>query len=781
MLFRTREFVIGLLPEKGLAAARTSTKTQAYKLLVKYIENLPSSSNNSDDIILELIPALSHKLPKVVAATLLALNQLMAAFGVQVINSKTILQNVPFEKVFNHADKKVREEAMSLAVEIFSFLGDRIKPIITTNMKPVQLKEFEEKVSSITVGSKKPTHLIKSHENAKHKESTQPAHVQDDNEVQEIDAYDFAEPVNIFSRLSPSFYDMVQSDKWKERKEALDTLYEATKVPRIKDDDFTEIIRILARTMKDSNILVVTLGASCIEQLSRGLRKHFDRYRAMVLWSLLERTKEKKASVVEALSNAFYAVFLVSGNIADIVPECLEGTKHKNPQIKTESLKLFSRCLATTKHMPKKEDIKLIAETCIKLLSDTLEAVRSNAAEVLGIIMRLIGERAMAPYLESIDDIRKQKIKEACNNANVVARSGDEKTESLTNHNRSTLALKKTIQRPLSNAEDVAVPSQLGKPMSRTSIRSSLSTRLNGPNPVSSKLERPSSSQSDGDSNKLNYRFSQLNTGIKNSPGKRMMTPPRKASTGLEKPSVNIEAFNAELNILRNEKNEWIKEKQKLLQDLNELQLKNTNLAEKDASHATQVKSYEAQLVRANADVKTLREQLQNYQKIMAQNVELSQFKERAEHAESLLSRHLNMEQQRNRNDQSLLEENKRLRSMIKENSPHASDAESFQLSKRLEDLIEQNNTLMETNSKLQTEVISQNKLKESNVNSFREKHISLPEGKENNEMNTTRGAVENTSQALASQVAATLRERIEQMNRSRKREHIGNPTIATK
>jgi protein STU2 len=61
--------------------------------------------------------------------------------------------------------------------------------------------------------------------------------------------------------------------------------------------------------MKDSNIVVVTSAAACVEAIARGLRKPFAQYRHLVLGPMIEKLKERKTSVVEALSNAMDGVF----------------------------------------------------------------------------------------------------------------------------------------------------------------------------------------------------------------------------------------------------------------------------------------------------------------------------------------------------------------------------------------------------------------------------------------------------------------------------------------
>jgi len=91
---------------------------------------------------------------------------------------------------------------------------------------------------------------------------------------------------------------------------ALDALLVNCKVPRIKEENYSEIMGTLGRCMKDANIVVVTIAAQCVEGIARGLRKPFGQYRHLIMMPMVEKLKERKPSVVEALSNAMDGVFL---------------------------------------------------------------------------------------------------------------------------------------------------------------------------------------------------------------------------------------------------------------------------------------------------------------------------------------------------------------------------------------------------------------------------------------------------------------------------------------
>jgi cytoskeleton-associated protein 5 len=96
-----------------------------------------------------LIPGLSAKLPKLVAATTTALKEIYKQFGTRTVNPKLGLKQLP--KLFAHSDKTVRAEATAFAVVLYNWLGDAIRPSLT-DLKPLQLKELDEAFANVEPG-----------------------------------------------------------------------------------------------------------------------------------------------------------------------------------------------------------------------------------------------------------------------------------------------------------------------------------------------------------------------------------------------------------------------------------------------------------------------------------------------------------------------------------------------------------------------------------------------------------------------------------------------------
>jgi cytoskeleton-associated protein 5 len=132
-----------------------------------------------------------------------------------------------------------------------------------------------------------------------------------------LDPRMLADEVDIVSKFPSNFQANLGSSKWKERKEALDdllTLVNAT--PRIKDaPELGDLAKSLATCIhKDSNINCVMTAANCLEGLAKGVMAPFGRHREAIVSPMLERLKERKANVTDAIGAALDAIFTTVRN-----------------------------------------------------------------------------------------------------------------------------------------------------------------------------------------------------------------------------------------------------------------------------------------------------------------------------------------------------------------------------------------------------------------------------------------------------------------------------------
>lgn len=96
---------------------------------------------------------------------------------------------------------------------------------------------------------------------------------------------------------------------------------------------------------------------------------------------------------------------------------------HKNPQVKSETMRWLARCLRTTKLAPTPADTKTLSQALVPMLSDSAEPVRAAAAESLGTLMKVVGERPLAAALDGLDELRRTHVREQFDKAEVLCRT----------------------------------------------------------------------------------------------------------------------------------------------------------------------------------------------------------------------------------------------------------------------------------------------------------------------------------------------------------------------
>ncbi|KAK9721017.1 hypothetical protein K7432_003762 [Basidiobolus ranarum] len=413
---RNQDDIVAGVVDKGLSSSRAGTKNKAVDIMLLFVE-----IGSADIVIEHLLNSLNHKLPKLVAAALFSLKQIIRSFGIKHINPKPILKALP--KAFTHTDKNVRAESTQLAVELYRWLGPALNTYLA-ELKPVQIKELNEAFEQLPSEKPSPERLLRSEQNESSNGSVED--IKDDptvaSEEPEVDAYSLADPVDVLSKIPSDFYTNLESAKWKDRKDALEAYLLVLRTPKIAAGDYRELISALAKRVGDVNIMVGTVATQCIEAMSIGLRQEFSQYTSLVLTPLLEKLKEKKANFVDALRKCLDSVFTMIA-FSDIMEESMVAMAHKNPQIKSETNRWLARCLKETKFIPGKSDVNWINEAALKCLDDSDTNVREAAADVLGTMMKVIGERGMMAYLEKVDKIKEGKIREFYEKAEVKAKN----------------------------------------------------------------------------------------------------------------------------------------------------------------------------------------------------------------------------------------------------------------------------------------------------------------------------------------------------------------------
>ncbi|CAX40427.1 microtubule-associated protein, putative [Candida dubliniensis CD36] len=445
--------IVGSICEKGLLSSRKNTKEWSIESILLMIE----ISNDPNSIVEDILPYLTNRLPKLVTGCVNCLASIIENFGCKIISPKPI---VPYlSKLFAHADKNVRNETTKLTIELYRWMGDALINALFSDLKPVQQKDLSaafEKEKGKTPEQKRYTKKQREEIERREQEAAAAAAaagedgdiddvemsdanggVSEDNN--EYDPLEFVDPVEVLNKFPSDFETRISSSKWKDRKEVLEEIIPILeKSPKlVTTDDYLPVLRIWAKCMNDANIQVVQLAANCIEFVIKGLGDEFSRYQPVVLAPVVERLKEKKPAVAMALDNVLDALFKLSGFGNGILDEAINGMKLKTPQNKIASANFVKRCLSSTKVPPKTSEIDAIMEIGIKLLSESQEPIRQAATEMIGTLMKITGPRELNPFLEKVDENRKNKINDYYENTAQVKTTMTSKSSSVASGSRN--------------------------------------------------------------------------------------------------------------------------------------------------------------------------------------------------------------------------------------------------------------------------------------------------------------------------------------------------------
>ncbi|CAH2451108.1 Microtubule-associated protein [Komagataella phaffii] len=591
---RTRDVVVPSLIEKTLASTRAGTKSKSIEALELYVE-----LEDPEPVVNHILPFLQNRLPKLVAGSVEALVTIYQDFGAVTVSPKLVFPSIP--KLFSHADKNVRAQVSSLSLVLYQWIGDAFKDIIFSELKPIQQKDLTKAFESLESTKPVQKRFLRSQQANQESENdvsmTEPDIEPVSDSSAKIDAYDLMEPQNILSLLPSDLDSRASSAKWKDRVEVLEEVQKVVAVPRMASGDYTRLVRILGKSLKDANVQVVQLTATILFLLAKGLRGEFEQYLSLVLTPLLERTKEKKPTVLVSLCDALNACF-ESSSLSAVMEETVLQMANKTPQVKVETTKFLIRCLKNSKTAPSPQHIDLLIPVALKLVNDSQAPVRNAGFEVVGTLMKIVGPRPLNEFMDKIDDRKRKNIMEFCETAEV----------SIT----ETKKKQTTIPSSTTRATDRRPKPSLGPTTKCSPVPSK-----RGP---SSPLKRAPSSKQSPPSRRAIPSVASRTNGLTN----RSLTTARSIS---RVPDTNVSsAERLELENLRKEKKQWEQEKEKyewrqqehqtervtLMKEINNLQEKTKELLNEETDKTVIIKSKDTQIDRLQHDLDLARERIRD-------------------------------------------------------------------------------------------------------------------------------------------------------------------------
>lgn len=224
------------------------------------------------------------------------------------------LKHLP--KLLEDRDHNVREETKQLTIEIYRWIKDALMPQLNS-LKPILLQELQVEFEKFKDLKPHPERLLRSQQQKQEcvvdsVGNTETINQKEEEIEEEIDPFDLLEPVDIFVKLPNDFFTLIEAKKWTERKDGLEKLQQILEAnPKLVGNaDYGELVKQLKKIIsKDSNIVVATIAIKSMGLLANGLRKNFQNHANSSVPILLEKFKEKKAVVVQALREAIDAIY----------------------------------------------------------------------------------------------------------------------------------------------------------------------------------------------------------------------------------------------------------------------------------------------------------------------------------------------------------------------------------------------------------------------------------------------------------------------------------------
>jgi cytoskeleton-associated protein 5 len=421
--------VVPALIAKGFTS-RPKARKKAFELILMYIE-----VEKHKKVQEGLIKGMENKMPTVVQSCLEIYRIALNLYGNETITLEPVIKQL--NKLLEAPDQTVRDECKLLCVEMYRWGGKEIGRAI--------LKELDELPRTPTINvicadlekefkncSGKPIQqrFLRSQQDLKAKLEMQQQNAAENEasgngggsaggvsvaevEVEQVDPYSLMDPVDIMPRLPKDFFVKCEEKKWQDRKDAVDALLAVLqKAPRLdKAVDYFEMVNTLKKLVaKDANVNVMMIAAKCIAGLASGLRKDFNKYALNALEPCMERFKEKKQNIVDAMREACDAIYPAT-NLEQIQECCCTFLAHKTPCVRQHVALYLARCFAMAEvaTFPKRI-LKLYLPPLLKNLSDADVTVRDASAEAMGAIYRVLGEKIFTEITGVQDKL--DKIKE---------------------------------------------------------------------------------------------------------------------------------------------------------------------------------------------------------------------------------------------------------------------------------------------------------------------------------------------------------------------------------
>ncbi|SCU82543.1 LAME_0C01684g1_1 [Lachancea meyersii CBS 8951] len=624
------------LAEKGLGSSRAATKQKAQECILALV-----SLDESIAASIELLePLLKNKLPRLVASCVECMARIVEFFGLQQISNITAFLPLllePIPRLSSHADKTVRSQTMDLVLQLYKWLGrDLLQELLLERLKPIQQRDLDKTFQKYQ-GEIPPSSQPRMFQWQKQQASDELETDKDGDTLMggafqtndshhsgrmgaqgpqgpKINPFDLLPSSIVLDKFPNDFQERVTSSKWKDRVEVLDEILNQILMPakklEAKNQDYSDFLRSLAHVIeKDANVQAVTLAAQCVQQLCSKLLANFNRnYGSLVVTALLERSKEKKSSVNEAICEALHQISECCG-----VDSCLEETlrymAHKTPQVRMESTKFLTHLLKIWKPESRNLNDELllklvpdISQSSLKIVNDTQPAIRDSGYECLATLMKLVGEREVSDVVDKLDNLKKKKVYEHFEKVEVAGELRTQRPQDQT----GSIAMSRETNHLSSRTQDAnrgKAPIKSGA--NPSSLLEGASTSLRKPLSTLPSKRGPSSPLKTGN------KVEPYQNGL---PSMKSRLTTRALTTDSPIGSNKAKIVSVELEDLRNQKQKWLKERQEFLNTITEFQSRSSRVNSEKLSLQQQLGTVQATLHERNLELRSKEMQITRLQ-----------------------------------------------------------------------------------------------------------------------------------------------------------------------
>jgi len=358
---------------------------------------------------------LKNKTPTIVMSTIELYISLLENFGTKCLDLKPLAPALI--SLAENRTSSVRESNKNLIALILHWFGINIKPLFS-KIDETKMNQIESELEKMQNNPRKPKSCFISQAVANNTLNDNKIDSQDDEESlksieNNIDPFDIADPVNILQKISNSFFSLIQSDKWKERKEAVDNALNACEnVLKIAyDNKLLSLIDSLKNIIaKDKNIVVVIQAANALKLILMGVRSQYKSQNDLIV-PIQERLKEKKPSFVAALSEVLIQGCKYCPDQSAFILSSIEHAKpNSNPALKNAVLAYNIQFLKDTENNIMSQNfLKSFVPHLLSMTNDSSGDVRDASYMLLAICCKM-GHKVEELHLKALDEKKLTKI-----------------------------------------------------------------------------------------------------------------------------------------------------------------------------------------------------------------------------------------------------------------------------------------------------------------------------------------------------------------------------------